>query len=969
MKASPSTTNPGRKKQSATQPPERRNQPNARTTEYAPQPIRTAQKEKRPPIHKEAAQPYKRQPQTEPKQDTKKVNVETAETKRPLSQDVNTAVNELLHEDFKTLGLNIKQTTDNGVPADSVQAFVPYESVTQHGTIITRDKSYLRIMEIGPTNFLLCEASEQDVIVSIFSAIYKTGPKKIRLKTIVMPANKERYVSEMRERAKESDHEGFKALVESHCDHCESLSAQALERRFFLIFEYEKTHGIINPSMYDIEASLDRTENSITATLHSCGNSVLTIDNIREGEDRRIATLDILYLFYNKRMYAYDSLRERTGRIITDYMESKGLDPDRDDMPALPISYYIAPRGLDLTHNDCAIMSGRYYNVLYMTSRGYPLNVYAGWPSIIINAGEGVELDMQFERIDDQDVLTRVNRNMNFTSARLSNTSQQANDYEIMAGAYSSGQYIKDCLMQGENLHQMTTLITVSAMSQKALSAKTDEVKKMLRAVNFEARECKWDIEDAIKSITPGLYIGKDIERKAHRNVMTMGAAATYPLSSFEMSDNGGVMIGINAHNNTPCLFNPYSTKDYPNANILILGTTGSGKSYCMQTLAMHFREKGNQVFVLLPEKGMEFQRICNAIGGEFVHISGSSPTHLNIMDIRPVDNGDEAYLAGADCALENDSWLLSKIEKINTFMSMIIDNYDDEYEYITDTVTMQTYERYGITEDNESVYTDSTHKEIKLMPILSDLKESYRMYADSDSKDITDNERMKARACEKKLHRYTDGPLKSLNARTNVDLSNQYIVFDFTAMRNERAIGLFIVLDYLWGKIREDRTKFKMCFIDELWMFLSSQGEGGKNKEVEKAQAALVSDFVMRLAKLVRGYAGSLVTATQNIHDLFGLNDGAFGASIINNCKTKIILDIENSEREDMMHRLNLTESEMRAIQTGGRGNGLLLANTKKINIKIMASDYEHDLITTDPNELRKQTEKERAEKMGQAG
>ena len=147
--------------------------------------------------------------------------------------------------------------------------------------------------------------------------------------------------------------------------------------------------------------------------------------------------------------------------------------------------------------------------------------------------------------------------------------------------------------------------------------------------------ECSFQQEAALQSVMPFLKISPKLEKKAQRNVLTSGAASSYIFTSFELSDDNGVLLGINRYNNSLCIVDLFNTKINKNANLNLLGTSGAGKTFTMQLLALRMRMRGIQCYILAPIKGHEFRRACNKIGGEFIKIAPGSPHCINVMEIR----------------------------------------------------------------------------------------------------------------------------------------------------------------------------------------------------------------------------------------------------------------------------------------------------------------------------------------------
>ena len=192
-------------------------------------------------------------------------------------------------------------------------------------------------------------------------------------------------------------------------------------------------------------------------------------------------------------------------------------------------------------------------------------------------------------------------------------------------------------------------------------------------------------------------------------------------------------------------------------------------------------------------------------------------------------------------------------------------------------------------------------------------------------------------------INRFVGGSARSFNQQTNVRLDNKYIVLDISELTGDLlTVGMFVALDYVWDKAKEDRTAEKAIFIDETWQLIGA------------ASNRLAAEFVLEIFKIIRGYGGSAICATQDLNDFFALEDGKYGKGIINNAKTKIVLNLEDEEAQRVQDILHLSETETMAITHFERGNGLISTNNNNITVEFKASELEKELITTDRRELK---------------
>ena len=504
-------------------------------------------------------------------------------------------------------------------------------------------------------------------------------------------------------------------------------------------------------------------------------------------------------------------------------------------------------------------------------------------------------------------------------------------DYEELAGSIQAGYFIKQGIANyNEDLFYMSVFVTVSARTYEELMWRKQQMTDMLKSMDMYVSDCSFQQEDALRTVMPFLQISPKLEKKSKRNVLTSGAASTYMFTSFEMSDDTGVLLGINRHNNSLCIVDLFDTKKNKNANLNLLGTSGAGKTFTMQLLALRMRMRGIQCYIIAPIKGHEFRRACNRIGGQFIKIAPGSPHCINIMEIRHTISPEMELIDELDYS-EMDSLLAQKIQQLMIFFSLLIPDMTNEEEQMLDEALIRTYGKFGITHDNDSVYADrnAVPPKMKTMPILGDLHE-----------ELQKNEMTRRIAVI--VSRFVTGSAQSFNQQTNVDLSNKYIVLDLSELKGKLLpVGMMIALDYVWDKIKSDRTKKKAIMIDEIWQLIGA----GSNR--------MAAEFCLEIFKVIRGFGGAAISATQDLSDFFGLEDGRYGRAIINNSKNKIILNLEPDEAEFVRDTLKLTKTEIRSITRFERGEALICSNNSKVPVIIKASKEEQEMITTDRAEL----------------
>lgn len=805
------------------------------------------------------------------------------------------------------------------------QDFIPIKNL-EHGIIETTDGRYIKILEIEPINFMLRSEEEQYEIICSFASWLKISPVHLQFKSITRKADSDKHIAMLRKEMATEESEQCKKLSEGYIRLIKDVgSREALTRRFFLIFRYEELRRNENSDYGQICSTLLTAEQNARAYFMQCGNNIL------QPKDPDEATAEILYMFFNRRSCVEEPFHSRVDRIVLDTMAAKNKVIGIDPIPHIRMAHFIAPRGIDLTYRNYIIMDGLYYSFLYIKGNGYPNKVRAGWMSSLINAGEGIDVDVFLRRENRSKTIDKVAQRIRLNRTKLKSMQDTSTDYEELTGSIQAGYFIKQGIANyNEDLFYMSVFVTVSARTYEELMWRKQQMTDMLKSMDMYVSDCSFQQEDALRTVMPFLQISPKLEKKSKRNVLTSGAASTYMFTSFEMSDDTGVLLGINRHNNSLCIVDLFDTKKNKNANLNLLGTSGAGKTFTMQLLALRMRMRGIQCYIIAPIKGHEFRRACNRIGGQFIKIAPGSPHCINIMEIRHTISPEMELIDELDYS-EMDSLLAQKIQQLMIFFSLLIPDMTNEEEQMLDEALIRTYGKFGITHDNDSVYEDrnAVPPKMKTMPILGDLHE-----------ELQKNEMTKRIAVI--VSRFVTGSAQSFNQQTNVDLSNKYIVLDLSELKGKLLpVGMMIALDYVWDKIKSDRTKKKAIMIDEIWQLIGA----GSNR--------MAAEFCLEIFKVIRGFGGAAISATQDLSDFFGLEDGRYGRAIINNSKNKIILNLEPDEAEFVRDTLKLTKTEIRSITRFERGEALICSNNSKVPVIIKASKEEQEMITTDRAEL----------------
>ncbi len=798
-----------------------------------------------------------------------------------------------------------------------VAEYIPVKKI-ENGVIYTKDHRYVKIVEVVPINFLLRSAREQRSIIYSFISYLKISPVKMQFKVITKSADINRHLKTVEREMEQEKDEKCRLLQQDYTKLIRKIgSREAITRRFFIVFEYEPWNGRRGENENEAVSFLQTAARTATNYLRQCGNEVLA------WEDENEATTDVLYSLLNRRRSTDKPLQERIREIIGKYVAIKGPEAIDD----IPVTEFFAPESISFMHGRYIQVNSVYHAYLLVPSAGYKPEVCAGWLSLLVNAGEGIDLDLFLQRRPKERIVQKLGQQLRINRSKIKETSDTNSDFDDLDGAIRSGYFLKEGMSNNEDFYYMNILITITADTLQELEWREAEMKKLLISQDMDVVTCSFREEQAFLSALPLISLEKKLHERSKRNVLTMGAASCYPFTSYEMCDDNGILLGVNKHNNSLIIVDIFNSRTYKNANIAILGTSGAGKTFLMQLMALRMRRKNIQTFIIAPLKGHEFHRACTNIGGEFIQISPASKNCINIMEIRRVDRTASELLDGPTI---EKSELAAKIQNLHIFFSLLIPDMTHEEKQLLDDALIKTYALKGITHNNDSLKDTDRPGQYREMPILGDLHEILKKSPET-------------RRLSNILNRLVHGSASTFNQRTNVGLENKYTVLDISELTGDLlVVGMYVALEYVWSKAKEDRTVEKAIFVDEAWQLLG----GSSNR--------LAAEFCLEIAKIIRGYGGSAIYATQDLNDFFALDDGKYGKGIINNAKTKIILNLEDEEAQRVQQILHLSETEVLEITHFERGNGLISTNNSNVTVEFKASQLEQELITTDRRELQ---------------
>ena len=794
--------------------------------------------------------------------------------------------------------------------------------------VILKDGTYVKLMEFSPINFELRSPTEQDAIIAQFGSVIRTWPKNVHIKVVSTPSNVSDFIDELTSCMERESSEECKKLQLDQIEMLERISqTQGATRRFFISFPFEETGGFRKtPSFREIKRDLDKQGRSLQTAMENCGNALVSL------EEKEYA-LSALYTTICKAQSDVLPWEERRDAIQYNYIQKFG---ENVNINRIPVTDYFAPDKIESRQSpNYMIIDGKYVTYGYLPSNAYPVQAYGGWLQVLFGYMEDVNVDLWVHKESPESIQRRLQFELKNKRIQQKNTDDIASDYDDIVSSLEAGFYIKQQLANGDDFCYISTILTVFANSEEELNDRYRELRDYCIRNDMNLKRCTFQQDEAFLATIPTSPYNKGIYAKSKRNIMASQLGSCYPFTAYELCDKGGVFLGINARYGSPVFVNMFDTAKYQNANMMIFGPSGSGKTYTLLCLLLRMRQKGTQVYIIAPLKGFEFYRACSAIGGQIIQIAPGSAQNINIMEIRKKDISDSDIIDGVPEG-SRGSILVNKIQQLHRFFSLLVPDMTAIEKQILDETLIKTYGRFGITSRNKSLINPNGNGEYKPMPVLGDL---HRELGETGE----DGKRL-----YNLLARFVTGSAKSFNQQTNVNLDNKFVVIDVSFLTEELLpIGMFIALDFVMDQAQADRTKRKIVAIDEMWKLM----RGSK----------MSAEFVVEVFKVIRGYAGSAIGATQDLADVL---ENESGAAIINNSKTKLLLPMDKKEAEAVAKVIDLTSEEMKQLKrtetqsaAGKRkaSKALMVANSNHIFINIKASKKEHDLITTSAEDLKR--------------
>ena len=558
------------------------------------------------------------------------------------------------------------------------------------------------------------------------------------------------------------------------------------------------------------------------------------------------------------------------------------------------IDEILAPSAVNISSNYVQV-GGKFSRTLFVST--YPRYLNSNWLSPVINLDEEINLSMFVHPEDTYSMLKKLRDRLAKLQAQAIEEQEKGKVRDpVLETAIADIENLRDRLQLGtDRFFRFSLYITVLGNDLKELDETEKKIRNSLESQLVIVKPATFRMKEGYAATLP---LGKD-ELGISSPLNTEPVSSAFPFVSYDLTQEQGILYGINLHNNSLILFDRFSL---PNANEVVFGTSGGGKSYAVKLEILRSIIFGTQVFVIDPEH--EYKHLAETLGGSFIKVSIASENSINPFDL-PSPREDE----------QPQDVFRSHILDLTGLMKIMFGSLTPEEGSLLDEALIQAYAIKDIYPDQD--FSD------KEPPLLTDFQNVLENMTGAESLLI-------------RLKKYTEGTFAGfLNRPTNVQLDNQLVVFSIRDMEDElKPIAMYLVLNYVWTKIRKELKK-RILVVDEAWWLLKN--EAGAN-------------FLLNTAKRARKYFLGLTTISQDIPDFI---NSPYGKPIVTNSAIQLLMRQSPASIETVRETFNLTEAEKLNLLNSRTGHGLFFAGLNHVAIRVVASYTEDQVITSDPRQI----------------
>jgi conjugal transfer ATP-binding protein TraC len=573
---------------------------------------------------------------------------------------------------------------------------------------------------------------------------------------------------------------------------------------------------------------------------------------------------------------------------------------------------FVAPSSLEFSNTHFQLGT-RYARTYYVY--GYPRQLYTGWLSSMINLDEVIDTSMYIYPVESQVVLENLRKKVTQLEAGIQIEAEKGRVRDPgKEAAIQDAEEMRDKLQVGEErFFRFGLYFTLYAGSMEELEFVAHKVESMLGQQLVYSKAATSQQEQGLNSTVPQL-----VDQLLIRRNMSTGALSTsFPFTSADLSQDTGILYGINMHNSGLVIFDRFSLE---NGNSVVFAKSGAGKSFTVKLEALRSMMFGTEIFIIDPEN--EYERMCDAVGGAYVRLSLSSSTRINPFDLPKVVDSEEA-----DNALRSNLITLhgllrlmmggAQIQMAGANAAAMGPPLAPSEEADLDAALIETYAKAGITND------PLTHTGVP--PAIVDLYDTLLHMGGTGPQ------------LAQRLRKYTTGTFAGIfSQQSNVDINNPLVVFNLRDLEDElRPVAMYIVLNYIWNKTKSDQKR-RILIVDEAWQLMKYEDS---------------ASFLFSLAKRARKYNLGITTISQDVEDFMG---SRMGRAIVANASMQFLLKQSPTAVDVLTDVFKLTSEERKRLSQFPVGQGLFFAGQNHVHIQVVASPTETGLITTNPDQVR---------------
>lgn len=584
------------------------------------------------------------------------------------------------------------------------------------------------------------------------------------------------------------------------------------------------------------------------------------------------------------------------------------------------IKSQLAPKGIEFKPTEMMI-SGKYCTILTIVS--YPKYISEGYLANITNIS-GVKVAIKHIPIAFSTLQKMLNKEIADLKQRYQTENDKTFQERIRQDYESLEQFIQMLAATQARIFDFQMHLFISADNKEELEMKKMQVRNFLEGMGMRGIPLMFEQEKVLKSILP-IFPKQDVENRVGTPIPSVTVAAMYPFIFDSIKDPGNsILFGVDFSGGV-VLFNQFLYKikkenNRNNANMIILGTSGSGKSTAAKLLIRGHLRNGYKVVCIDPEG--ELSEMAKNVGGDFLDLGkGGEFGMINPLEI-VVDADEEEIEQGLGYTV-----LTRTLQQLKAFMKYYSPSIEEDVLTMFSEVVQDTYKRYKIDYD-----TDFTKLTPNDYPTFDDVYATIKgrllsMPDKTHEKDVMERLELKIRPLVKELKYYFTG-------HTTLSIESDFIVFNIRELMNSdeniKNALFFNILKYAWGLCLDKEIDTVMC-VDEAHVLMSTRNELG-------------AEFLAQIQRRSRKYNTGTIIITQQPTDFAAPNVLVHGKAIFDNAAYYLIMGLRKQATDDLGKLIDLNDAEAESIKYYNQGEGLFICGNRRMRINVIVTQEELD-------------------------